>query len=695
MPDGRRGWPVLVALLLAALAAYQPAWHGDPVWDDDAHLTRPELRGVDGLRRIWLDPGATQQYYPLLHTAFWGAHRLWGDNTLGYHLLNIALHALAGFLLWLILRRLAVPWAWLPASLFVLHPVHVESVAWISELKNTLSGVLFMTAGLAYLQFDEERRGARYALAWVVFVLALATKSVTATLPAALLVVIWWRRGRIDARRDLVPLVPFGVAGAGFAAVTVWAEHTLIGARGADFDLTVVERALMAGRAVWFYAWKLLWPANLTFVYPKWTLDATVWWQYLWPLGLAGLAGLLWGWRRRTRAPVAGLAYYVLALSPALGFVSVYPFRYSYVADHFQYLASVGLITLCTSGLTAALVRRGLSGLRTQAAVALLALGPLGFLTWRQSGQFSGPEALYRATIARNPGAWLAHNNLAVLRLPGYVDDAMRHLDAALAGNPAYPEAHNNRGLALQLQRRFDDALAAHTEAVRLEPGFAEAHNNRGIALQQLGRLDEASTAYAEALRLRPGNLQGLVNLGTVRLEQGRLAEAIVLFRRALDLDASLADVRLDVAALLMKTQRPAEALAEYRALLATDAASAAAQAGAAAALASLGRGAEAILHLQAVTRLRPDSTQAHFDLGGALYGAGAFADAERAYAAAAALAPDSGDAHNNRGAALERLGRFDEAAACYARAVALLPESADARANLARARARNRRAER
>ena len=180
-------WWLLLGLLLATLAAYYPAWHGGMLWDDDSHITREELRSPDGLRRIWFELGATQQYYPVVHSSFWFLHKLWGEDTLGYHLANIILHAISAFLLALILRRLAVPGACLAAVIFALHPVQVESVAWISELKNTLSGALYLGAALAYLHFDKDRRKRLYALALGLFVLALLSKTVTATLPAALL----------------------------------------------------------------------------------------------------------------------------------------------------------------------------------------------------------------------------------------------------------------------------------------------------------------------------------------------------------------------------------------------------------------------------------------------------------------------------------------------------------------------------
>jgi hypothetical protein len=343
------GWPLLLALLLVTFAAYQPVWHGGPLWDDDAHLTRNELAGIGGLWRIWFDLGATQQYYPLTHTAFWLLHAVWGNGTLAYHIVSIVLHALSAFLVAVILARLAVPWPWLAALVFALHPVHVDSVAWISELKNTLSGFLFLASALVYLHFDAARRKSMYGLALVLFILALLSKTVTATLPAVLLIVCWWQRGRVAWRRDLLPLAPMFALGAAFGTLTAWVERTLIGARGTEFHLGFAERGLLAGRAVWFYLGKLVWPADLMFIYPRWEVSADVWWQSLYPASLIALLAGLWMWR--TRAPLAAILVFSAALFPALGFFNVFPFRYSFVADHFQYLASIGIIAFLAGSL--------------------------------------------------------------------------------------------------------------------------------------------------------------------------------------------------------------------------------------------------------------------------------------------------------------------------------------------------------
>ncbi len=278
-------------LVCAVLLAYAPAFNGALLWDDDGHVTKPELQSFHGLWRIWFDLGATQQYYPLLHSVFWLEHRLWGDAVFGYHLTNVLLHALAALLVVAIMRRLGLRGGWLAAFIFALHPVCVEAVAWISEQKSTLSTVLYLSSALVYLNFDRTRKRSLYFLAFGLFLFALLSKTVTATLPAALLVVFWWQRKRIDWKRDVLPLAPWFTAGITGGLFTAWVERRFIGADGSDFALSIAQRVLLPGRVIWFYLWKLIWPVNLTFIYPRWTVDASAWWQYLFPVGVLAARG--------------------------------------------------------------------------------------------------------------------------------------------------------------------------------------------------------------------------------------------------------------------------------------------------------------------------------------------------------------------------------------------------------------------
>jgi protein O-mannosyl-transferase len=721
---------LLPALVLATLLAYYPAWRGGPLWDDDAHMTSVELQSAEGLRRIWMDIGATQQYYPVVHSAFWIMHKVWGDATLGYHIVNIVLHALSAFLVIVILRRLAVPGALLAGALFALHPVQVESVAWITELKNTLSGVFYLTAGLLYLQFDHSRRRVWYALSFVLFCLALLSKSVTATLPAVLLVVFWWKRGRLSWQRDAAPLVPFLVVGIAAGLLTAWFERTFIGARGADFHFTVVERLLIAGRASWFYLAKLIWPVNLIFVYPRWQIDPHVWWQYLYPIALASAAFVLWRFRTTSRAPLAVLLIFCGTLFPALGFVNVYPFRYSFVADHFQYLASIAAFAGIAAGV-ATIVRRFAAspGMETSVFVALmLSLGAiLGVLTWRQSRQYGSAEALYRETIARNPTAWMAYNNLAMLKLQGSPDElpeAMTLLQTSLRLYPGNAEAHNNLGVAFQRQGRLEDAIREHREALRLLPSYAEAYNNLGIVveqqgrmeeavqyyttalqlqsrerdtaeahhnmgsvLQKLGRYDEAVTEIREALRINPRYADAHDNLGSALMRLGRIDEAIEHYTEAIRLKPGYAEAHNNLGMALVKAGRAEGAIAEFNETLRLKPDAALTHVNLADVLRRLGRRDEAAEHLRTAVRLQPDMAFAHYSLGHLLHDLGQLDAAVAEYREAIRYEPESTSyaIHNDLGVALAQLGHRQDARAEFERALRIKPDFPDAKANLVR----------
>jgi hypothetical protein len=516
-PPAALDWSYVVLIFLAVAAAYGPALRGGFVWDDDAHVTAAALRSLAGLGRIWTELGATQQYYPVLHTAFWLEHRLWGDAAVGYHLTNVALHVADACLFALLLRRLAVPGARLAGALFALHPVGVESVAWIAEQKNTLSLLFYLLAALAYLRWEGRRGRAAvrpYFLAMVLFLLALLSKSVTATLPAALLVVAWWRKGRISWREDVLPLLPWAALGGAVGLLTAWVERHFIGAEGAPFSLDPLQRCALAGRAVWFYLGKLLWPADLMFIYPRWNVPAGVGLGLALAGAAAGLTALLWLIRGRTRGPLAGWLCFAGSLFPALGFFNVYPFIFSYVADHFQYLASLGIMALAGAGAAGALARvpRGLRDVSR--GLAGLVLFGLAALTWRQCLSYHDAATLYTATLRQNPDAWLAHLNLGNLYLEnGRTAAAIDHYQSAERLEPDYPSTHFNLGKIWLQEGRLPEAIAENEADLQLVPGDAEARNNLGVALAESGRRVEAEAQFREALRLRPAYSRAQANL--------------------------------------------------------------------------------------------------------------------------------------------------------------------------------------
>lgn len=562
---------VAAALLVCAvLLAHLPALHGGFIWDDREYVVlNPHLRSTAGLGAIWSEPRSQVQFYPMVQSVLWLEYRLWGDRPLGYHLVNLLLHAANAVLLWLFLARLGLPGAWFAAAVFGLHPLQAETVAWVAELKNTLSGLLALAAALAYLSFQEDpagppapakprgrraRRASRYALALGLFVLALLSKTAVATLPAVLLVVRWWRTGDLRAR-DWLQASPFLLAGAAGGAATWWLETFHVGAQGSDFSLSLAERLLSAGRALWFYPAKLLWPAELMFIYPRWTIDPSSLRQWLFPLGAAA-APLAFGLLRRRlgRGPLAAILVYLLAIAPASGLLNFYFMKYSFVGDHFQYLACVGVLVLVAAPAARGLERAGavhgpLAGRLLPAAVLVL----LAAMTWRQTQVFRDEETLWRTAADRNPAARIALNNLAVvLRGQGRSQEALEVYRRAVSRWPRDADFRND--LALLLAAAGDPAGAAEQlrAAVRLAPERAEHRYNLGNVLAALGDLPGAREAYLAALERSPDSSALRNNFGALLMRLGRTAEAREQFARAVAIDPANVEAARNLARVRM-----------------------------------------------------------------------------------------------------------------------------------------------
>ena len=586
-PSCPAGWlRVALAGVIAAglmLLVYWPALRGGFVWDDDSWTTGISglLRDASGLGLMWFQPTALQQYYPLTGTTFWLDHQFWKFWTTPYHVENVLLHALAALLFWRLLLRLRLPGAWLAAALFALHPVMVESVAWITERKNVLSLVLFLGALLAYERYapwtvetdamagpprDKWPRSLFYGLAFVLFLGALLAKTATFSLPAVILLIGWWKRGRIRWREDVVPTLPFFALALGLCAVTSWLEKNSVGAEGSDFALTFPQRCLVAGRAFWFYLGSLFWPANLCFIYPRWQPDPAVWWQWLYPVAAVGALSAPWLARRRIgRGPATAMFFYVGTLFPVLGFMNAYGMRYSYVWDHWVYLSALGIIAL-----VAALVAQAAATLRRPGVTygfAVVVLPVFALLTWRQAGIFTGMETLWRTTLAKNPDAWIARSNLGnVLLDQGRADEAFRQFQAAVRLKPDSVEIRYSYGVALLGQGRLDEAAGELREAIRLRPDYAYAHDNLGAALFRKGQIGGAIGEFQEALRLKPDHATAHYNLGLAFYSQGRLDGAISEFSEAVRLQPDYADARNDLGVALLSKGRLDEAISEFQA---------------------------------------------------------------------------------------------------------------------------------
>jgi tetratricopeptide (TPR) repeat protein len=581
---------------LAALTAlaYLPAWRAGIIWNDPDYITRAPLRSLTGLGQIWTKLGATEQYYPLLHSAFWVEFHFWGASALGYHLFNVALHAtsvvlLAGLLSALFARKWPTPpgapaWteqaAWIGAALFAVHPVMAESVIWISEQKNTLSLVFYLWAARQYLRFAflNSRRG--YWQGLLLFLAALLSKTVTATLGPALLVMLWWAGEPLwpsakarAAKWQIGWLAPWLLLGAVAGVFSAWVERTYVGASGADFTLNFVERTLLAARIPWFYLGKLFWPADLVFFYPHWTIDAHAVDNWLWLAATAGLTVILAFLARRSRGPLAVWLLFLGGLFPTLGYFNVFAFVYSYVADHWNYLSSLPVFAGAGWALVF-LTRRWPAAARGLAAGALIAV--LAARTWQEGAPYRDLVRFYTHIIYRNPGAWMAENNLANIEIDAQrYPEAVRYLDASLQARPNAPVQLYNRGLA---QHRLDHLAAAQsdlTAALRAEPAFALARlelarvdNDVGAAGLSSGRLQAALDQFLAAVKLDPKLAVAWANIGHTLIAGNRPGAAIRPLEEALLLQSDFPEAENDLGKVFTMLGRPREAIPHFEAAL-------------------------------------------------------------------------------------------------------------------------------
>ncbi len=732
--------PLVRGLVLAAIVviAYLAALPGEFLWDDDLHVTaNPTIIGPLGLKEIWTTAAAN--YFPLVLTNFWVQHALWGLHPLGYHLVTLACHALSAVLLWRVLGQLKVRGAWLGAALWALHPVQVESVAWICELKNTQSAVFFLAAIMCWVRWlevgrvsdplsaprrpsqggSETRPTLFYALALGCALLAILSKPSTVTLPVVLALCTWWMHRRLTWR-DLLPLAPFFALSLGAAGWTIWEQRIHSGAEGAAWAQTWPERFAIAGHVVWFYLGKLAWPADLIFIYPRWHIDGSHLPVYVPLAALLVVLAFLW-WRRdgALRPVFAAAIFFGVLLFPVLGFFSIYFFRYSFVGDHFQYLASMGPLALAGAGITVALDRLPAGVARLRGLGPALVIGLLSALTWRESTEYLTHESLWRATLARNSQASMAwfnlgdtlvkkgrhdeaiasfrralelrpddapgHNDLACeLVVVGRPEEAIPLFERALVLRPGYAQVHNNLGNAFRSLGRIDEATVQYEKAVAAMPDYAEAHNNLACELGAKGRIAEALAHFAESIRLRPENAVAHSNLGNALRDAGRLPEALASYERALKLAPVSADVLANYALALVAAGRTVEALPRFAEAVRSAPTSAKIYRDWGTTLLRMGRIPEAIVQFEAVVRLDPNAAAAHATLGNAFAQAGRWTEAAARFRSGLAVAPDDADLHCNLAVALASSGELAEAVVEFRQAIRLRPAFIEAHGNLA-----------
>lgn len=569
-------WWFPAGLLVVTLIVYWPVLHYEFIWDDDTHITgNAALRSMHGLWDIWFKPGATCQYYPLTFTFFWISYHLWGLNPVGYHLLNILWHGTAAVLLWRVLCTLKVPGAWLAGALFALHPVCVMSVAWMTELKNTLSASLALASAWAYLRAaglgefetkDQRLDGRFYLLSLLLFLLALCAKTAVSFLPATLLLITWWQGRRLNWR-SIWPLLPMLGVAVGMGLTTIYVERHSGGASGTSFNVPLSDRVLISGRSFWFYLGKLCFPYPLTFLYERWHLDTSNWWQDFFPLATVVFLGVLWGLRRRIGRGlfVAALHFYV-STSLLILLVVLYMTRYTFVSDHWQYFGCMSVLTVVAAGITKTLKTLGGSRPWLAPVVYGALLLALGGLTWRQTAIYQNSGVLWTNTLASNPDSWMAHNNLGqYLSSERDWDDALEQFQEAVKLDPQDASSQNDLGVALARKGDYEEAIQHYTAAVKDDATFAEAENGIGLAYSKTGRLDEAIKHFQEALRINPALYGADMNMGNVLERQGKLDRAAACFRSAAEIGVDDPEPLRRLGNVLAASGHPDEAAAAYR----------------------------------------------------------------------------------------------------------------------------------
>ena len=615
-----------VSIVAATFLAYSPSLRGGFILDDVMALTDNRLvKAPDGLYRFW-NIMETHDAWPMTNSTFWIEWRLWGLQPTGYRVTNLLLHSGAAWLLWIILRRLTIPGAFLAALLFALHPVNVESVAWIAQRKGLLAMVFFLLSILAYLHTEAPRTGDHasgssgspppsghkrslpdgwYGLSLAAFLLAMLSKASVAVLPALLLGIVWWLRPL--TKRDVLRVLPFFLVAMLLVSVNIWFQTHGVETPAQKPD--VIERLLGAGTVVWFYLYKAILPVHLIFFYPKWRIrtEELRWWLPL--LAAVMTTGGLWRFRRSWSRPVLfAWGFFCIALLPVMGFTDITFMQYSLVADHYQHIALIAVVALGAAGWS--LWQRWMRGParwipNTAAGVVV---GIFAALTWQQSHLYADGAALYQDTLEKNPGSWMAENNLGALLLQrGQLAQAIEHDQRALQLKPDYADAHNNLGNALRRTGRLPEAIEHYKEALRLRPNYPEAHNNLGGALAVAGQLQDAIDHLRQALLLKPDYPEAQYNLGLALAQGGQLQEAIGAYRQAVGLNPDNAEGYYNLGIALARTAQVPEAIGSFREAVRLKPDYADAHSSLGTVLAENGQLREAIEQFQQALRLKPD----------------------------------------------------------------------------------------
>ena len=618
VPSSRMG---SVAVGLLAVVVFIPAFSAAFLWDDTIIIDFHDQ--VRGFSDIWFNPRLIESeahYWPLVYTTFWVEHMLWGLDPVGYHVVNVVLHAANSMLVLALLRRLGMPGAWVAAAVFAVHPMHVDSVVWAIERKDVLSALFYLLSALAYLHWDELQRSvgtpnrargasrrrirsgsgeALYVGSLAAFTLGLLSKSIVVTLPVMLLVYHWWRNGRVSKREFIRTLPFFAVA----AVVTVGDLAYYTARESVSLDIPPTERAQIMARSMWHYAHKLLWPADLLPIYPRWDVNGGDFVGWVLIAGAIAVVVGLWMLRHRIgRGALAGVLFFGVTLAPVSGLVDYGYMDISYVADRFQYLAGIGLIALVvgSAACAAARLRAGhrLSGTRVLAGLCVPVVVVLGVFTWRLALNYESPHRFFTYIVTNNPtargGAYMnlgnAYRGLGRIEdgikmyeqslvndapnvyLPLYnlgvaysdlddVETAESYFRQSLELQPSYVPAMGNLAVLLADRSEFDEAETLILKALRLRPHWTQgALNNAALLYEKSGDLEQAEEYFNRGIELHPDDVSLLSNYGLFLHTNDRLVEAEPILRRALEADPQRQDVAQSLATVLVMQGRNDEA---------------------------------------------------------------------------------------------------------------------------------------
>ena len=512
----------IILLVVLCFLIYAPSLGNGFIWDDDTNLYKnPWVQKTDGLQDIWFSH-KIYQYYPVDFTSFWLEHKLWGLDPFGYHTVNLILHILNVLLVFWVVRKLYRRLAFPVALLFTVHPIQVETVAWITERKNLLSLFFFLWAILSYLRFDSTRKRRDYLLTVLMFTCALLSKSIAVCFIFFPALYKWWKDGRV-ARQEIRLSFTLAAIGLFLALYALYLEFYQVGARGSAFNLTFLERLALSGRIILFYPYKIIFPFNFIFFYPRWTIDVNVWWQWLFFLAAMLIPAALFIYRGRIgRGALALFIFYVISIFPVLGFLNVYGMQFAYVADHFSYLSTPGLILLICAGITLLLDR-----LKTRITF-LSSMGykilSRGFFiliiiymcskSMELTKNYKNEMVLWSNLARDNPRCLVAYDSLA--------------------------EEYRDIGEKWKV-------VDLYKKAVSINPAAQEAYYNLGNAYCNLGNYEEAIKAYEKAIQIDPGYLQAINNLASTYADMGKIEKAIGLWNKAVEADPAFATAHFNL----------------------------------------------------------------------------------------------------------------------------------------------------